>query len=193
MTDAPYKPTVSQRFTSNLRSMPGWQKLTLMLSLIIGVAGGVGSIASYFTAGAESPSAPSSTDTPANARGVVDSSSQRDGGSTSVTDESPTFWQRMAPHARNFGFSVVIGFLAGWFFRTFLKTMAFVTAIVLTGFFLLSYFNVLSIDLAGMKTQYDSITHWLAEQGSRLKDLVFSYLPSTTGAFVGAFLGFLRR
>jgi uncharacterized membrane protein (Fun14 family) len=133
-----------------------------------------------------------STESPgtgAAARGAIDSSPRRD----SSTDTSPDFWQRMAPHARNFGFSVVIGFLAGWFFRTFLKTMAFVTAIMVAGFFLLSYFNVLNIDVAGMKMQYDSVAHWLTEQGSRLKDVVFSYLPSTTGAFVGAFLGFLRR
>ena len=89
--------------------------------------------------------------------------------------------------------SVLAGFVLGWLFRAFLKTMAFFLMLAIAALAALSYFGVLNVDFTSAREHYASALHWLGDQSSRLKDLIISHLPSSGGGALGAFLGFRRR
>jgi len=99
----------------------------------------------------------------------------------------------MAPHATHIGVSFIVGFILGWAFRVFVKTMAMIAALATALFFGLSYFNVMNIDLSKAEKQYDSGKTWLVDQAGRLKDAVKTHLPSSGATFLGLFVGFRRK
>lgn len=91
------------------------------------------------------------------------------------------------------GLSFAGGLVIGIFFRTFLKTMAAITALAAALLVGLSYFELVNVDFTTMRTNYDSFAGWLADQGWRFKELVVGILPSAVFAGFGFLVGFLRR
>ena len=91
------------------------------------------------------------------------------------------------------GLSFAGGLVMGVFFRTFLKTMAAITALVASAIVLLSYFELINVDFTTMRTNYDSFAEWLTAQGWKLKDLVAGVLPSAVASGAGFFMGFLKK
>jgi len=91
------------------------------------------------------------------------------------------------------GLSFLGAFAIGYLFRTFLKTMAILTAMAVTALLLLSYFNVYNVDFTAVQEKWETNREWVTTQATKLKDVVWTYLPSSTVAFVGFFVGMLRR
>ena len=91
------------------------------------------------------------------------------------------------------GVSVVVGFVVGWLFRMFVKTMALIAMLGVGAFAALSYFGVMNVDMTQAQHAFNSATEWITTQGTKLFDVVKAHLPSTGGAGLGAFLGFRRR
>ena len=100
---------------------------------------------------------------------------------------------RLGGWLAKFGLSFAVGLVIGVFFRTFLKTMAVITAVAVGAVVGLSYFEVLPIDFATMRQNYDSAADVVGGQAEAAKDFVIDYLPSATAAGLGFFTGFLRR
>jgi uncharacterized membrane protein (Fun14 family) len=95
--------------------------------------------------------------------------------------------------SRRVGASVIIGFVIGWIFRTFLKLMALVTGLVLSAIVLLSYFNFTNIDLTKAEKQYKDSSSWVTDQAGKLKDGAMSHVHSTLGGVLGAFMGVRKK
>ena len=91
------------------------------------------------------------------------------------------------------GLSFAAGLVLGVFFRTFLKTMAAITAVVITALVALSYFQVLNVDFTLMRQNYETYAGWLQSQAWQLKGAVGGVLPSTVATACGFFFGFRRR
>ena len=149
---------------------------------------------------------------PPGARGFVDSSRQRtttdgdDAGDPSADDgpaapaETDVSADRSLPWTAHLGgwlaklgLSVAAGLVLGVFFRAFLKTMAAITALVVTALVALSYFEVINVDFKTMRQNYDTYSGWLTEQGYRAKDLIVVVLPSFAAGAAGFFVGFVRK
>lgn len=116
--------------------------------------------------------------------------------SAGVQQSAPT--TRPAPSAlagwsRRLGGGVLVGFLAGWIFRTFVKVMASVTALVLGGILLLSYFNVANVDLTAAETKYKDTSSWVTDQAGRLRDAALGHIHSTLGGALGLFIGVRKK
>ena len=105
----------------------------------------------------------------------------------------PTRTDRLGGWLVAAGLSLFAGMVLGVMFRAFVKTAAAVTAVLLIGVVALSYFQLLPIDFATMRNNYDSISPWLTDHLAGLKGVVLSHLPSATAATAGFFLGFLRK
>lgn len=185
-----------RHFFTHLATMPTWHKIVLFLGLALAIAGGAGwmvSHASTTTTTTTQTQAPSAK-VPGSS-GFVDSSNAPSDSTTTVVthEEPPSLIARLSPNATRIGGSVVAGFIFGWIFRAFLKTVTFFALLAAGALFALSYFGVINVDLSSAREQYSSALHWLTDQGSRLKDVLLTHLPSSSGGAVGAFLGFRRR
>jgi uncharacterized membrane protein (Fun14 family) len=100
---------------------------------------------------------------------------------------------KLSPNATKIGGSVVGGFVVGWLFRAFLKTMAMLALLAGGGLFALSYFGIIEVDFVAMRAHYADAAQWVTAQGMKIKDAVVAHLPSTGAGTLGAFLGFRRR
>lgn len=105
--------------------------------------------------------------------------------------ESWTAW--FSRHGAKLGFGFAGGFAIGFAFRTFIKTMASLTAIAVVVFGLLSYFKILNIDLSSVQKAWESNSDWILTQAGKLKDVAMSHLPSSTTGFAGMFMGMKRK
>lgn len=128
---------------------------------------------------------------PEDVRSVVEQSASEDPGVRESEAETWTHWA--STKGVRLGLSFLGGFALGYAFRTFLKTMAILTALAVTTTLLMSYFNVYNIDFSQVQEKWDSNSEWITTQATKLKDFVWTYLPSSTMAFVGFFVGMLRR
>ena len=127
-------------------------------------------------------------------RGIDDPApSQRTVTTTTPAPAPDGLIAKLAPETTRVGGSVVAGFVVGWLFRAFLKTMVFLALLAGGGLFALSYFGVIDVDMAAVREGSASAAQWLTRHADRLKDVVVSHLPSTGGGALGAFLGFRRR
>ena len=91
------------------------------------------------------------------------------------------------------GISFALGLVVGVFFRTFLKTMAVISAVAIAAIVGLSYFELLPIDFTTMRTNYDTASEWVGGRAGQIKDVALAFLPSATAGGFGFFVGFLRR
>ncbi len=99
----------------------------------------------------------------------------------------------MPKWATRAGIGFIAGFVIGWIFRAFLKTMLLVSVLCGGLFLALSYFNILNLDLTKARTQYESGMSWVSDQGTRLKDASLRHIPSGVPALFGGFLGMRRK
>ena len=192
MSDSPspqHKASVGRRFAQHVVRMPGWHKKVLLVAVVLAIAGTLGQVVGYFN------KAPVSVTSETNS--IPSGSCAFDSGTNpavqTTSEKSLPLWQRLSPSAKRIGVSLVIGFLLGWIFRAFLKTMAMLTILVVGLLALLSYFNVLNIDLSAARQHYDSVAHWLADQAMRLKDVIAAHIPSGVSGTLGAFIGARRH
>lgn len=200
-------------FADHVATMPRWHKFVLAIGVALLIAGGVGWVMTR-----NAPAAVTTTTTvvepktgtqrsvsgiPKNSSGFVGSNST--GTSTDPTPSqrtvttttpapAPDGWvAKLSPETTRVGGSVVAGFVVGWLFRAFLKTMAFLALLAGAGLFALSYFGVINVDMTAVREGSASAVQWLTSQADRFKDVIVSHLPSTGGGALGAFLGFRRR
>ncbi|MDB5319058.1 MAG: rane protein of unknown function [Phycisphaerales bacterium] len=189
--------TAPRHFFAHLATMPRWHKLVLLLGLGLAIAGGIG----WMTSRAASDSGTRVTSTSTSVQAPAGSSKFIDGGAspsdttvtTTTREEPPTLIGRLSPNATRIGGSVVAGFVFGWIFRAFLKTVTFFALLAGAALMALSYFGVINVDFSSAREHYASALHWLTDQSARLKDVLLAHLPSSGGGALGAFLGFRRR
>ena len=193
-----------------VKSMPRWKWRLLGVGLVVGLIGVAGEAAILFHGGTvatgktttvtktvvATPGAP-----PVGSSGFVGAPSNNStppGTETTVTtttptDASPSLVQALTPFMTHVGFSLFIGVVVGLIFRTFLKMALSLTAVVMLGAWALSYYHIMNVDMTLVKDQTAQATSWLADQGYRLRDMLFHALPSSSGATVGFILGFKKR
>lgn len=177
-------------FLTHLRIMPAWHKGVILLGGLLAVLGTVGQIVAKTGGDAQ---VHVTTNAPAGSNNFAGGSSSTD--SDTVTKPVGSLGQ-LSPHATRIGLSVVLGFVIGWFFRAFLKTMALLTIVVGGGIWLLAHYNILHIgddNLEALKEKSGQAASWLTTQAGHLKDLAIAHLPSSGGGALGAFLGIRRR
>jgi uncharacterized membrane protein (Fun14 family) len=166
---------ILRRFFSDLFHLPRWQ-ITLLTLALAAVGFGWGHQTYH-----------SLTDSPA--------TTQSSPGSVSSTDQSTGIpgSSVLARWSRRAGASLLIGFVVGWAFRTFLKIMATITAAILAAFLMLSYFNVMNVDLTAMEKKSTNATAWITDQGNRLRHTAMSHVHSTLGGIVGLAMGARKK
>jgi len=189
-----------EHFAAHVATMPRWHKLILLLGVVLAIAGGIGWMMSRTTSDTgtrvTTVTAPNAPTAPAGSSRFIDGRNTPADSTTTMTVtqvEPPSLVARLSPNATRIGGSVVAGFVLGWIFRAFLKTMAFFALLAGAALMALSYFGVINVDLSSAREHYASVMHWLSDQGMRLKDVVIAHLPSSSGGAVGAYLGFRRR
>lgn len=109
---------------------------------------------------------------------------------SSAPPPSSPFW---APMARRIGGSILLGFVIGWMFRTFIRMMAALTAVVIGGLVLLSYFHIMNVDLTVAENKTTQASAWVRGQAGRLRDVAWTHVHSTLGGAVGMFMGVRRK
>jgi uncharacterized membrane protein (Fun14 family) len=187
--------TAPRHFLAHLATMPRWHKLVLLIGVGLAIAGGIGWMTSRASSDSGTRVTTTSVPAPAGSSKFIDGGTPpSDAAITTTTREEPqTLIGRLSPNATRIGGSVVAGFVFGWIFRAFLKTVTFFALLAGAALLALSYFGVINVDLSSAREHYASALHWLSDQGARLKDAVIAHLPSSGGGALGAFLGFRRR
>jgi uncharacterized membrane protein (Fun14 family) len=180
---------------AQIRTMPKWQKLVLSLALLATALGAAGWVAGRVGDRANrQAAAPTAADVPAPpGASQLLTRSGAPNGSESATAEEPGFAVRVSPKVMRVGVSVIVGFVIGFLFRMFVKTMLLVTIVIGGIFFALTYFNVVNVDLTAAQESYANVMEWVTDQAARLKDVVVAHLPSSASGGLGAFIGFRRR
>jgi uncharacterized membrane protein (Fun14 family) len=202
-----------------IRTMPRWKWRLLGIGLVIGTIGLVGQGAAYLSsrnarsaptnqqpAGSTGVATPSAAPgAPAGASGFVGGQPTAPAPGTAGTPGSPTpdasgdssatpgMTQVMTPFMTRVGFSLFVGIVVGLVFRTFIRLALTLSVLTIGAAAALSYFHVVNVDLTAVRTETAQATGWLADQGYRLKDMLFNALPSSTSAGIGFLLGFKRR
>lgn len=125
-------------------------------------------------------------------RSWVDSSATP-GGVLTEEENSRSWIEWASTTGFRLGFSLLIGLTVGYVFRMFLKTMAILAALAMTSILLLSYFNLYNLDFTQVEQQWGTHREWITTQAQRLKEVIWTYLPSTSAGFVGFFVGMMRR
>ena len=178
-----------REFFAHLVKMPRWHKTVLMLATVLAIAGLVGQVSTKFSPA--TTTLPKSSPGPAGAsHAFTPSDSPQDSSRTPI---SPTLAQRLSPSMMHIGLGLLGGFIVGWAFRAFIKMMALITLAGVVILTLLSYFNVLNVDLTAAENQFRSSTSWVSDQASRLKDVALAHIPGSASTFAGMFLGFRRK
>jgi uncharacterized membrane protein (Fun14 family) len=193
----------NNRFSHAVAELPSWKKRLLSLTLVAALLGGGARLATMAAAKPRVEASPTTTPVvvneamPSGSSGFVNA---RATASSEAAIDAPVQTDAPEPSRTEFysgwvfriGLSIFIGIVIGTVFRMFIKTMAVLTAVVVTAIVVLSYFKVINIDFTTMKDNYESFAGWAQGQVGRLKDVVMASLPSTTSAAVGFFLGFKR-
>ena len=177
-------------FLTHLMVMPGWHKAVILVAGALALAGTAGLFAGQFK---QPPGAPEqrSVSNPGGSHLVPDTSSS----SATRTDDGGLLI-RLSPHAVKIGLSIILGFIFGWIFRAFVKSVALITLLVVGGLWLLSHLGVMHLgswDVDTVKSKSSEAASWLEQHAQHLKDLALSHLPSAGGGTFGAFLGFRRK
>jgi uncharacterized membrane protein (Fun14 family) len=176
--------SVFWRFFSDLVRMPLWHKGVLAAAIVVcGI--GWGNRILHLGAYAPTPSA-TTTANPNQINAVQTDSTIAD----SQAPDTPT---KPAPWARRVGGSVLLGFVVGWAFRTFLKAMTLVTILVVGTLAFLSYFNVMNVDLTSVQKEYSGASGWVTAQANTLKKDAMAHVHSGLGGAMGLYIGVRKR
>ena len=188
-----------QHFLRHLAVMPSWHKAVIVIAGLVALLGTIGQIFAPRPAAASPPPAQTAPAPQPNNQRSFASGAPRDASSAqpaAPADESHDLIPRVSPHATRIGLSVVLGFVIGWLFRAFLKTMVFLGLVVCGALWLLSHFGILHITSAqvdAIRERSAEAAGWLQRHAAELKEIAVSHLPSTGGGTLGIFLGFHRR
>jgi uncharacterized membrane protein (Fun14 family) len=193
----------NHRFSGAVAELPTWKKRLLAIALVAALLGGGGHLATLLSAeprpAATTPAGEVVVNDvpPGGASGFVGqhgpSSADAAGTPPVQTDAPARSWtEALSGWVFRVGLSIFAGVVIGTIFRMFIKTMAALAALVVGAIVVLSYFKVLPIDFATMRTNYDSFAGWAQGQIGGLKDAVMNTLPSAMSATVGFFLGFKK-
>jgi uncharacterized membrane protein (Fun14 family) len=183
---------VVRRRPGLVRGQPLWKKLLLTVSLLVTLGGGVLWGLSAMEAKTQPTTAPSNGDwsrVPVG-RSFLPSTAEI---STAAAEQIEDWRAQWGPGLVRFGISFAVGFMAGFAFRQFLKTLAILLAVGVVALIGLSLTNVINIDLSEASTKYEGTLSWLGEQATRVKDTVISRVPATVAGVLGFVVGFLRR
>ena len=110
----------------------------------------------------------------------------------SVPPAPPPSSPFFAPLARRVGGSILVGFIIGWMFRTFVRLMSALTALAVGSLTLLSYFHIMNVDLTAAENKTSQASAWVTDQAGRLRDAALAHVHSTIGSAVGLFMGIRR-
>lgn len=211
------KPSPVRRVGREMAALSVWKKALLAFFLLLAAVGAGLWVHGRANAEPVQPNASESQEAaprlsteglPPNAQGFVDSNTARTSDREVDDEEEPAPAGQAEPAEPalklpwtgelggwmvKLGLSFAVGLVLGVFFRTFLKTMAIVTAVAVAGIVGLSYFEILPIDFATMRTNYDTAADWMQGQAGWIKDVAVAFLPSATAGGFGFFVGFLRR
>jgi uncharacterized membrane protein (Fun14 family) len=170
--------------------MPGYLKVLMGGAVVLLTLGLVGHAKNRMEQPPPAPTAQTSVDS-SKARGFVSGAPEAQSGDPAMTAPAPkSTWSGTSTKV---GAGFLLGFIVGWIFRFFLKTMALLTgagALILGG---LSCFNVVNVDLTTTKTEYDNAMAWVKDQGERLTHVIYDKMNATVPTGLGAFFGFRRR
>jgi uncharacterized membrane protein (Fun14 family) len=196
----------SVRNAATLVGLTPFKKWLLGVFLVVATVGGAMWTHAYVTTDepvmvtTETETSYLRVEPPDGSAGFVDGELARDAevDSTEIETETETSFElpwhgRLGGWLARLGISFAVGLVAGIFFRSFLKTMAALTAVAVAAVFALSYFQVLDVDTDNLRDNYDTAAGWAKGQVDGVKDLVMSFLPSVTASTVGFVVGFLRR
>lgn len=183
---------VVQKRLGLVRGQPLWKKLLLMVSLLVTLAGAVLWGLSAMQDGTQPTTAPSAGDWSKVPIGqsFLPSTSQISEAAAEQIEDWRAAW---GPGLVRFGISFAVGFMGGFAFRQFLKTLAILLAVGVVALIGLSLTNVIDIDLSEAGTKYEGTLSWLGEQATRVKDAAISRVPATIAGVLGFVVGFLRR
>jgi len=109
------------------------------------------------------------------------------------TAPEPTTVDKISSPATKLGVSLVLGFIVGFVFRMFVKTMTVLTILVVAGLGALSYYGILDIDTQQVEEKGRTFVDWITREGGRIKDLVLGHIPHSAGGVVGSWIGFRRK
>lgn len=175
-----------------VRGQPLWKKALLALALLVTLGGGVLWGLSAIEQGATPTTAPTAGDwskVPVG-RSFLPSSAELSHAAAEQIDDWRARW---GPGLVRFGVSFAVGFMGGFAFRQFLKTLAILLAVGVVVLVGLSLTNVVHIDWSDATSRYEGTLNWLGEQATRLKDTVVARFPATVAGALGFVVGFLRR
>ncbi len=92
------------------------------------------------------------------------------------------------------GFSIVLGYIVGWAFRAFLKTMALVAVVFGAIVSALSYCHIINVDMStAANSHYATASAWLTDQAGHLRDAAENHIPSSGAGLLGLVMGVRRR
>ncbi|CAN5514383.1 hypothetical protein BH10PLA1_BH10PLA1_18310 [soil metagenome] len=193
------KPSVFARFFGDIFNMPIWQKGFLALATALGGAGVAGQTYSKFSPQQQpvvnTQNAPAAV-TPSESSGFVDErrvpNPPPDPAAPDAQTE-PGLVQYNSPWMTRVGLSFVGGFIIGWAFRVFIKTMMLVTVLGVALLVGLSYFHVVNVDFSAARVKYADSIEWVIDQAAKLRDAAMTYLPSTSTGVAGLFVGVKRK
>jgi uncharacterized membrane protein (Fun14 family) len=189
--------------------MPRWHKAVLGMALAVTtfgfihktystlVGGGPDAsqtaVSSGSAAGSGSAQAPASSN--GNPQGSVNQGAANQGSANQPADTSGMNSDAATTPqwSRRVGSSVLLGFIIGWAFRTFLKVMSAVSAAVLAGFFLISYFNIFHVNMGAVEQQSTDVLSWCTAQATHLRDAALAHSHSTVGSVTGLYIGARKK
>ena len=168
-----------------------------MLSFVLAVLGTVGTVIGYVRG--RSPERVQAQQTVESIRSNVapgasltsEQQAQLDRATETVKAAGHWFYEKTAPHLAKIGFGFVTGFVLGFMFRQFLKTMAILAAIVLAGGSIAAYFGYL--DLSHLRDNVTQSTGWVTDQLAGAKELILSFIGASMSGTIGFVIGFMRK
>lgn len=183
------KQKLVRKFADHVRGMPAWHKRVLWLSIGLTVLGAAAQTVGYFRSARSTTLSPAG-EAPEGSRSVV----ATDNPPTALPDkESATWSQWLSQTATKVGVSFVAGFVIGWIFRAFIKTMLLVSVLGVGVLVALSYFGVPNVDFSNAREKYESGMSWVSGQAGKIKDAAMGHIPSAVPAIFGAFVGMRRK
>ena len=188
------------RAAGALLGMTPFKKKLLGFFLLLAAIGGLLRVPAWIDkAPAVSDAAPALTLPEVRGRGFVDDAPTRSRETTPPaarrigTAPPPPWTARLGGWMASLGLSFAGGLVLGVFFRSFVKTMAAITAVALAAVAALSYFQIIDLDFTTMRQNVDGLRGQVNDGAGRLKDALSGLLPSGFAAAVGFFFGFRRR
>jgi uncharacterized membrane protein (Fun14 family) len=187
----------AREFFTHVATMPPWHRKLFIAAGALAVLGLIGQAVTRVSHAQPAPAEVTVTNGTSSAprSSFVDSSSSATTPPppAAAAQSEPTMTQRLSLWATRVGVGFIGGFIIGWAFRAFLKTMALVTVAGVALIWTLSHFNVLKLDMNVAEERWKTGTSWVSDKAEQLKDSAAELIPSSASSVFGMFLGFRRK